>query len=152
MPLLYRNQAAIRSKNPEVAQALDDLAFYLENISNQANVDPHGSTVSPPPTINSLKVTAAQGVHEISINDNSAPVIRGINYYVEHSTSPQFSAPHVLDLGSSRNHRVFLGNQTRFFRAYSAYPNSARSAPVYHGTETNPIPVIGGGTRRIRVG
>jgi hypothetical protein len=145
MSIDYRNRAFIKSKYPEIFEALEDFGFFTENLANQTNSDPRSAAVAAPPAISKLTVTAAQGVHEIAIEDNTSPVVRGINYYAEYSPSKNFSQPTVIDLGSSRNYRKFLGNQTLFWRAYSSYPNSARSEPVYHGAPNNPFPVIGGG-------
>lgn len=145
MPIQYRNQGTLHSTHPQIAQALDDIVYYMENIANQTNSNPHGSEVLAPPKISRLSVQAAQGIHDIAITDNTSPVMRGINYYVEYSPTPQFVAPTVIDLGASRNHRVALGNQNLYFRAYSAYPNSKRSEPVYFGEAHNPLPVTGGG-------
>ena len=143
MPLDYRNRQQIFDKSPEVAQALDDICKQLENVANQTNSSPIGVT-NPPPTPNSLNVTAAHGIFDAKITDNN-PVSRGINYFLQYSPSPSFNSPTTIDLGQSRNHRVSLGNQTLYWRAHSSYPTSAWSGHVYHGTSTVPIALFGGG-------
>lgn len=142
--LTYRNREAIKSKYPEVFEALEDILDLQTQTMTQANISPSGQTSAPPP-ISSLSVVASGGVFDMSIVDFN-PVTRGINYFIEYSTTPSFVAPTVIDLGASRNHRANLGNQTFFFRAYSAYPTSPRSNPVYFGTQSNPTGVVGGGT------
>jgi hypothetical protein len=144
MPLQYRNRQLIHEKDPELGQALDDAFNYLESVMQQGNFSPSGE-VQPPPDVNALAVTAAQGVFDIQLTDNNSGVTRGVNYFVEYSESPSFAAPHVLDLGSSRNYRTFLGNKNLYFRAYSSYPTSRRSNPIYYGTANAPIVVNGGG-------
>lgn len=141
----YRRRAELKNLNPMVAEALDDLASRITNTGEQVAASPDG-LVAPPPSVSSLAVSAAQGIFDISINDNNSSIVRGINYFLEYSLSPSFTAPHVKDLGSSRNWRGFLGNQTLYWRAYSSYPTSARSKPVYYGTELQPTATIGGGT------
>jgi len=55
-------------------------------------------------------------------------VHRGIFYFAESDVTPAFSRPRVHFLGSSRNLRVALGNQTLYWRAYSQYLGSDPSA------------------------
>lgn len=143
MPLNYRNRQQIFDKSPEFAQALDDICGQLENVSRQANASPNGVT-NPPSPPNSLNVTAAHGIFDAKIEDSN-PINRGANYFLEYSPSPSFNSPTTIDLGQSRNYRANLGNQTLHWRAHVSYPTSARSAHVYHGTQSNPIAVVGGG-------
>src|ERR1700688_3216115 len=105
-------------------------------------VDPSGS-IDPPATIGSLSVLAADGIFDLAITDNSA-VRRGIFYFAESDTTPSFGQPYVHFLGSSRNLRVSLGNQTLYWRAYSQYLGSETSNPIAFGTP--PTAVVGGGT------
>lgn len=145
MPYNYRNRSKIKEQNPDIFEALEDITATMESMGQQVNASSTG-VISSPPSISSLQVTAAQGIFDAAIGDNNSPVVRGINYFLEYSTSPTFVAPHVIDLGSSRNWRGFLGNQVFYFRAYSAYPTSPRSDPTYYGTPTVPTAVQGGGT------
>ena len=137
------NLERIRQRDPEVAEALESIARVAANVADQTNSAVTGSTPAPnAPT--SLSVLASGGIHDIAITDNN-PVNRGINYFVEYSPEATFVKPTVVDLGATRNLRTALGNQTLFFRAYSAYPTSPRSAAVYFGSATNPTAVNGGG-------
>lgn len=144
MPLSYRNRPFLLDKHPEIAEALDDVMSHVSTTMQQTNSSPNGQA-APPPTPSKLTVTAAHGIFDAKIDDN-APVTRGINYFLEYSQTPSFNSPTVIDLGASRNHRVALGNQTLHWRAYSSYPTSPRSQVIYHGTQGQPTPVIGGGT------
>ena len=135
--LTVRNLNEIRTRDPKLAEALDDIiAGVSANNQNQQT--------DAPPQISALQVTAAGGVFDIAITDNN-PVYRGVNYFVEYSTTAAFFQPVVVDLGASRNYRATWGNQTFYFRAYSQYPTSPPSAPVYYGTQQNPTGVNGGG-------
>jgi|ERR1700722_6591464 len=144
MPINYRNRQEIFNKSPELAQALDDICDQFSHVSDQVNASPNGVT-NPPAAPNSLSVTAAQGIFDIKLIDNN-PVSRGINYFLQYSQNSSFNSPITIDIGQSRNHRVNLGNQTLYWRAHSSYPTSAISGHVYHGTSSNPIAVVGGGS------
>jgi hypothetical protein len=124
-------------------EALKSIADQAANTQQQTNTNPKGQP-TPPPAINALKVTGQNGHFNLAIEDNN-PIYRGVQYYAEHDTSPNFTNPQVIHLGDARNHNVFLGNQTLYWRAYSSYSSSAPSAPAYHGSAATPSPVIGGG-------
>ena len=57
---------------------------------------------------------------------------------------PAFNQPYVHFLGSSRNLRIAMGNQTLYWRAYSQYLGSDPSEPVTFGTPATAV--TGGGT------
>lgn len=136
----YRNRNYIIQKDPRVAEALDDVVKALNSAASQVVASPQGVT-SPPADISQLTVTAADGIFDAAIKDGSS-VNRGINYFLEYSPDIGFTTPTVIDLGASRNWRRFMGNLTLYWRAYSSYPTSASSSPVYFGT---PTAVVGGG-------
>jgi hypothetical protein len=134
--------ARIKSESPYVYEALVQLVNAVNAVGRGTGVDPSGPISAPAP-IGSLNVTAADGIFDLAITDNSA-VNRGVFYFAESDTTPAFHQPYVHFLGSSRNYRIALGNQTLYWRAYSQYLGSETSAPVTFGTP--PIAVIGGGT------
>lgn len=146
-----RNLDYIRAAKPDDPQlgarlyeALTDLIGHDTALAQQLNGNPKGAPQTPP-TLNGLNVTAQNGHFNIAITDNNE-IYRGIRYYVQHSAFPDFrDAVHTQASGSEqRNHNEFLGNVTRYFRAYSAYNTSGPSAAVYHGGAV-PIAVSGGG-------
>jgi len=141
--MAYINDAHISRLDPILAQTIRALQDQLTNVAIQVAATPIG-TVQPPPSITALSVTAIGGIFDIQIQDNS-PVNRGINYFVEYSTTANFSQPHVVDLGASRSYRATWGNQTLYFRAYSQYQTSAPSPTVYFGPSAAPTAVVGGG-------
>ena len=147
MPVLLKmlkigQLAQIKSDSPYVYEALTQLVNGVNAVGLATGVDPSGS-LDPPASIGSLNVTAADGIFDLAITDNSA-VRRGIFYFAESDTTPAFSRPYVYFLGSSRNLRVALGNQTLYWRAYSQYLGSDPSAPVTFGTPATAL--AGGGT------
>lgn len=127
------------------------LATILTNVVNGANtMEQQGNfnmagTPQAPPKVDALNVKGQNGHYTFSIQDNNQNLYRGVNYYVEHDTDPNFSNPQKIHIGDPRDHTVFLGSGKRYFRAYSAYPSSPSSAPVYHGTEAQPAGVDAGG-------
>jgi hypothetical protein len=125
-------------------EALSDMARHHENLAQQVNGNSTGEP-TPPPPVDSVKVTGQNGHFNIAITDNN-PVFRDVHYYVEHADNPQFANPQIIHLGHTRNHNVFLGSVTRYWRAYSAYASSAASAPAYHGGQASPQAVNGGGS------
>ncbi len=126
------------------------LATILTNVVNGANtMEQQGNfnmTGNPqaPAKVDALSVKGQNGHYTVSIHDNN-PNFRGIQYYLEHSSDPNFSNPQKIHIGDPRDHQVFLGKGTRYYRAYSAYPSGPSSPAVYHGTEAQPLGVDAGG-------
>ena len=102
------------------------------------------ATPNRPLPINGLNVKAQNGHFSVALTDNNQ-IYRGTSYFIEHADNPHFTNPTIVPLGPSRNANLFLGNVTRYFRAYSGLPVGPSSPPVYHGG-AQPIPVVGGGT------
>ncbi len=134
--------AQIKSDSPYVYEALTQIISGVNSLGLAAGIDPSGGLAAPPP-IGSVNVVAADGIFDIAITENSA-VRRGIYYFVESDTTPSFSRPYVHFLGSSRNLRVAMGNQTLYWRGYSQYLGSEPSKPVAFGTPATAV--SGGGT------
>jgi hypothetical protein len=133
--------ARIKSESPYTYEALTQIVNAVNSLGRATGVDPSG-TIDPPAPIGRLSVTAADGIFDLAITDNSS-VHRGIFYFAESDTTPAFSQPRVHFMGSSRNLRVALGNQTLYWRAYSQYLGSDPSAPVTFGSPATPV--TGGG-------
>lgn len=138
------NISYIQQKDPRYAEALKAIEQAINNVATQTASSAQGPQATSP-TPAALNVTAAQGVYDIAITDN-APIQRGVEYFLEYSQTPSFNQPTVIHLGTTRNHRVFLGNQNLYWRAYSQYgPAAGPSKPVYFGNANSPTPVVGGG-------
>jgi hypothetical protein len=133
--------AQIKSRDPYLYESLKQVVGAVNSIGRATGVDPAGS-IAQPSAIGGVSVVAADGIFDIAITDNS-PVRRGIFYFAESDATPAFTSPHVYFLGSSRNLRVSLGNQTLYWRGYSQYMGSAPSSPVAFGAP--PTAVTGGG-------
>ena len=131
MAVPITNLDRIRLQNPVVWEALISIQRALTEQS-----------IDPPPQVTSLNVSAADGIFQASMAD-SGPVKKGVNYFLEYDTDPNFTQPHVIHLGTSRTWRGSLGNLTLNFRAYSQYAVIGNSNPntpvVFQGA------VVGGG-------
>lgn len=147
----FRNEDLIRKLADEklgafgarIVEALQDLDQQHKNLTQQVNGNSTGQPQAPP-TVNSLNVTAKDGIFDAKIED-AGGISRGTEYFLEYSATPNFTAPTVIHLGATRNWRGSLGNQKLYFRAYSGFSTSPASPAVYHGTSVQPIPVEGGG-------
>ena len=133
--------AQIKGRDPYLYEALRQVVGAVNAVGRATGVDPSGSISAPDP-IGGVSVIAADGIFDVAITDNSA-VNRGIFYFAESDISPDFTAPRVYFLGSSRNLRVALGNVTLYWRAYSQYMGSLPSAPVTFGSPATGV--AGGG-------
>lgn len=127
----------------KMAELLQNFAQGVNNLEQQTNGNTQGSP-QPPGKINGFNVTSQNGHFSVEISDHNE-IYRGVRYFVEHADNPHFTNPVTEDLGTSRNRTFFMGNVTRYWRAYSAYPNSAPGEAVYHGSQTQPTAVTGGG-------
>lgn len=142
--MAYTNRTYVHGKDPLLGRALDSIVEQIQNVATATASSTSGFAPAPNP-ITSLSVTASGGIFDVQVNDNS-PVNRGVNYFLEYSTTPGFQQPVVVDLGASRNYRATWGNQTLYFRAFSQYPTSPPSSFVYFGPANNPTAVVGGGS------
>ena len=83
--------AQIKGDSPYVYEALTQIVNAVNAIGRATGVDP-SVTIDPPAPIGSLNVTAADGIFDLAITDNSA-VHRGIFYFAESDVTPAFSRP-----------------------------------------------------------
>ena len=117
--------AQVKARDPYVYESLQQIVNAINALGRATGVDPSGSIAQPDP-IGGISVLAANGIFDIAITDNSA-VHRGIYYFAESDTSPNFTAPRVWFMGSSRNLRVaLLRDISRCWRR--RWRSSARSA------------------------
>ena len=138
-----RNLNYLRNKDPKLFETLSDIIQQHSNLTEQVNGNSTGQPLAPP-NVAGVTVTAQNGHFNVAIQDQGK-IYRDVHYYVEHADNPSFANPQIIHLGHSRNHDIYLGNVTRYFRAYSAYASSAAGDPAYHGSPIAPLPVVGGG-------
>ena len=131
----------LQSEEPYLYEALQQIVGAVNALSRRAGVDPTAQLAAPG-ALSSLSVSAANGIFDVALVDNSSPRL-GINYFLETDTQPSFATARVWNLGASRNITLSLGNLTLYFRAYSQYLNSPTSAKITYGNP--PAAVTGGG-------
>jgi len=135
----------------------------INTVGRNAAVVPVGE-LAPPSAPAMVNVKVAGEIAHLTIDDGQE-LQRGVQYHVELATNPQFSAPHVEHLGSSRGRFINLPTNddsgtphTWYARAYSQYQGSQPSQFTYHGgqaplgfqmggtTSLTPLPSTGSGT------
>lgn len=129
-----------------LVETLSALKKQIGNVGQQTNALPTGESTPPPPQIHALSVVASGGVAHVQITDENA-IYRGINYHVRYATDINFTHPITVPMGPSRDIRIPVGSQPLFYQAFSDYPTSAPSAPVFHGGAI-PVPVAAIGTEQ----
>jgi hypothetical protein len=133
-----RHIATIRGRDPILAETVQQLADAINHVQLGTSV------VDSPDNIGGLSVTQQNGNFDITITDHSS-INRSIQYFVEWATNSNFIGARTISLGSSRTMNIALGSlggAPTYWRAYSQYPNSKPSSPVY--AQGNPI--VSGGT------
>ena len=153
----------MQDENPTLGNWMRRVGSALNRLALNAGVSAVGQLPAPPP-IGAVNVKAAGETVHVTISDSSAATTNR-EWFVEHSTEPNFLVPHVIHLKSSRG--VFLNlpsltdsgeTQKWYFRAYSQDPGSPPSPPVYFGglsptavtltgtTQLTPLTSTGSGT------
>lgn len=125
----------------------------INRLSDHVGADPVGEKLPPHPIQGVNVVTAGELVH-VSINDSSE-LHRGIHYFVEADTDPNFPKPFVVHQGTSRTALPISlptkdggGNTLNYyFRAYSQYPGSPPSPKIAFGGTTPSAVTLGGTTQ-----
>jgi hypothetical protein len=156
-------QAEVKNVWPKLGILLGQHEAAINTVGQNAAVAPVGE-IAAPSRPGAVNVKVAGEIAHITIDDPQ-PLQRGAQYHVELATNPQFSAPHVEHLGSSRGRFITLptnddtgAKQTWYARAYSQYQGSQPSTFTYHGgdaptgfqmagaTNLTPLPSTGSGT------
>ncbi len=135
---------SIQHLGARLYEALSDVDAQHQTVAQQTNSNPTGHPF-PPPAIDGLTVTGQNGQFHLQIQ-HGAEFYRGVSYHAEYADNPAFQNPRSIDLGASREHTVFLGNGTHYWRAFAAYGSSPAGPPAYHGGARSPQPVSGGGS------
>jgi hypothetical protein len=104
--------------------------------------------LSPPPPIDNINVQGTQAgsiftcpseILHHTLTHNQA-LQKGVRYFSEIDTSPEFLSPHVIDHGTSRSSFLTLPTndsssvkQTYYLRSYAQYPGSDPCKPTVFG-------------------
>jgi len=132
---------ATRAQNyPQLlSNALQRIQDGVNNLGSQLAADPVG-LASPPPPLEAVNVkTSGEQVH-ITLTHN-VPIQKNVHYFVEYTQGdPNFLAPHVEHLGTSRGRVLNLPTKldggsaaSYYFRAYPQFPGSKPADPVNYG-------------------
>lgn len=131
--LTLKHLGRLEMQDPYLGETLRSLQDAINLHGQIAGIDPTG-TFPAPNAPASISVTSAAGGFDISIFDSNPQ--RGVNYFVEFDASASFPAPRTVPLHVTRNVYLPLGAATYFFRAYSSFPGSNRSAYTNFGLPT----------------
>ena len=135
-------------KDPYAGSLLSHMIEGINNVAKAASVAVFGKTAPPPPidsinvqgTQSGTKITCPSEILHWTLTHNQA-ISKGVRYFTEIDTDPNFLAPHVIDHGCSRTGFTSLptylndGNtkQTYYMRSYAQYPGSDPAKPTVLG-------------------
>jgi hypothetical protein len=158
MAISVLNEANYLQKLPVfgrfMVQALLKLQDGMNNGFQNIAINPTGK-IPPPAPLQAVNVKASGGLVHVTLVDNSQ-MQKGKQYFVEYDTDPNFSQPHVEDLGASRGRILNIPGMTDegtpqnfYFRGYSQYHGSKAGEKVNFGSKYNPTPVQSGGDQTL---
>jgi hypothetical protein len=135
---------------PKIGQPLYEALQSFVDQSNHAHANAAVSgagSLAPPPRLDSFHVTTCPAGFAYFGMKHNGNIQRGISYFVEHADNPSFTNAHTVELGPSRNgHPLYIGNSTRYFRAYSGYQGSNATSEKTNFGGATAAAVVGGGT------
>src|SRR5271170_476366 len=151
-----RYLADLQTKDQLQAAFQQRIIDAINNVAKGAGVSTFGE-LTPPQPVNAITVkSSGEQIH--ATLTHAAQLTRSINYFIEADTSPSFTQPHVMDIGSSRSHIFNLptlsdsgGLQKWYLRTYAQYPGSKPSPPTVLGGLENPTPIILQGTTKMTI-
>jgi hypothetical protein len=136
-----------------LSNALQRIEDGVNNLGQQLAAEPVG-LASPPLPLEAVNVkTSGEQVH-VTLTHN-VPIAKNVHYFVEYTQNdPNFLAPHVEHLGTSRGRVLNLPSKTDgggathnyYFRAYPQFPGSKPAAPVNYGGITPAAVTLSGTT------
>lgn len=144
--------------NTDVRQGMlfQKIITAVNQVGKAAGVAPIGQVAAPPP-IDGHNVAVGGELLHVQLVHNP-PINRGINYFTEISTNPQFTNIVVShDHGASRTSAPFNlptkdsnGNTQKYYlRSNCQLPGGAPSAPVVYGGVGNPTAITMGGSTQL---
>ena len=135
------------------ADALQDIEQAINTVAKNT-VTALNKKMAPPPAVDNVDVKSSGGLVHVTISDHNT-IQKGINYFIEHSTRPDFVGAHVVHVNASRGGTLTLpglddegADQPVYVRAYSQYQGSDAGPKVNFGGDA-PTPVMPGGTVRM---
>lgn len=158
---LGREYPYLDNKDWYLGSFLHRVGEAINTLAANSGVAAVGKTVPPPP-IDSISTqgTLANGVltcpgelYHFTIQHNQS-LNKGIRYFSEIDTSPNFPAPHVFDHGTGRTGLINLPTymndgttlQTYYHRVYAQMPGSDPCKPTVYGSAGAAIAIQMSGT------
>lgn len=134
---------------PYLGTLLRRMITSLNSVAENSAVAAVGKK-APPHPIDSVNISGAYtaSTNSLAVNGeilhltltHNQAVDKGIKYFTEVDTSPNFPQPHVFEHGSSRSLFVNLptkdvnnNTQTYYARSYAQYPGSDPTKPTVYG-------------------
>jgi len=140
---------------PRLGQLLRRIIGAVNLTAQNASVSSVGK-ITPPPPIDSINVQGALSNGVLTCPSeilhwtmtHNQTVQKGIRYFTEIDTSPNFTQPHVIDHGTSRTGFLSLptkdqnsNTQTYYMRSYAQYQGSDPTKPTVFGGITGAIKI-----------
>jgi hypothetical protein len=144
-----RELTFLSQKDPYLGSLLQRMIDSVNHLAKNSAVGAVGK-LSPPDPVNDINVQGDfdSGTNTLTVPSeilhftltHNAPVQKGVRYFSEISTDPDFRQPHVIDHGTSRTGFVHLpeldgdGNaHTYYMRSYPQYAGSDPQKPTVYG-------------------
>jgi hypothetical protein len=135
----YRNSSYVRTLDPYLHDALQDLASKIGNVAKQTGSSLTGQPSAPPAPPAALSVAVANGVLTATITASPTP---GVNYSLQFSTAANFTSPITINLGQSTAYMRPATANTYYWRCYATLGASAPSIMTYYGSQAAPTAVV----------
>ena len=147
---------AITRRDFENGTLLDRIISAVNSLAKNLGATSVGK-LPPPPPVDAIQVQGTQVKNTFTcpseilhwtITHNQS-IDKGVHYFSEISTSPNFSAPHVVHHGTSRSGFLSLPTffndgatvQTYYLRSYPQYPGSDPQKPTVFGGLASPLKI-----------
>jgi hypothetical protein len=143
-----RELSFISQKDSYAGTLFDRIITAVNTLAKNAGVAAVGKVIPPPP-VDSINVQGAYSngviicpgeiLHHTIVHNQ--PVQKGIRYFSEIDTNPNFTQPHVIDHGTSRSSFLNLPTfqndgktlNTYYLRSYAQMPGSDPAKPTVFG-------------------
>jgi hypothetical protein len=153
----------VAQQNPFLGTLIRKIIGAVNTTAKNASVSPVGN-VSPPNPVDNVNVSGALSNNALTVNGevlhltltHNQSVDKGIRYFTEVDTNPNFTQPHIHDHGTSRSAFIHLptkdaaGNtHTYYIRSYAQYHGSNPTKPTVFGGLSGAYPITMGGSSRV---
>ena len=153
----------IAQQSPYLGTLLRKIIGAVNTTAKNASVSAIGN-VSPPNPVDAVSVSGALADNAVSVQGevlhltltHNQAVDKGVRYFTEIDTDPNFTQPHVHDHGTSRSAFINLPTKntsgtphTFYVRSYAQYHGSNPTKPTVFGGLNGPYPITMGGSSKV---